>query len=332
MSSPITQPPISPTLLAHDSSRLKVGLALGAGAARGWALIGVLRALTAAGLKPDIITGTSIGAITGAAYVTGQLDDLEDYARKLRMIDMVSLLDVTMSQGGLVATDRIARDMQAHIAETAFEDLETPFACVATSLASGREVWLDKGPLKSAIWASAALPGLLPPIERDDRWLVDGALVNPVPVSVCRAMGAHIVIAINLNADLSNLPRLEKQNARLDTPEESEARKESRNWLQNSVASVLGSRGGSWIENFTNKRNPRPNPLEVMVGATDIFQDRMSRTRLAADPADVLIEPPLGGYGALDFQKADDMIDDGYNHMVGLLPVVQQALTRFQNH
>ncbi|MEO0392233.1 MAG: patatin-like phospholipase family protein [Pseudomonadota bacterium] len=320
---------VPPDLLRHDASRTKVGLALGAGAARGWALIGVLRALEAAGLKPDIIAGTSIGAITGAAYVTGQLDGLEAYARKLRMLDMVGLMDVTLSQGGLVATDRIAKELQLSIADMAIEEVPIPFACVATNLASGREVWLDKGPIKSAIWASAALPGLLPPIQRDDRWLVDGALVNPVPVSVCRAMGADIVVAINLNADLSNLPRLEKAEGRAT---DSNEQKESRSWLQNSMAGVFGDRGIAWLDNVTSKRNPRPNPLEVMVGCTDIYQDRMSRTRLAADPPDALIEPPLGAFSALDFQKAGEMIEIGHRHTTAMLPVIQQALERFQNH
>ena len=322
----------SPDLLHHDASRTKVGLALGSGAARGWALIGVLKALSAAGLRPDVIAGTSIGAITGAAMVTDQLDGLETYARKLRTIDMVGLLDITMSQGGLVATDRIAKDLQLNIAETTFEALSIPFACVATNLASGREVWLNKGPIKSAIWASAALPGLLPPIHRDGRWLVDGALVNPVPVSVCRAMGADIVIAINLNADLSSLPRLEKLEDQASDANEPDSATESRNWLQNSFTNMFGDRGTSWFDNLTSKRNPRPNPLEILVGSADIFQDRMSRARLAADPPDVLIEPPLGPFGALDFQKADDLITRGQMHTETMLPVIHQAMERFRNH
>ena len=324
---------LSSDRLSHAAARTKVGLALGSGAARGWALIGILRALTEAGLKPDVIAGTSIGAITGAAFVSGQLDDLEAYARKLRVIDMVGLLDITMAQGGLVATDRIAKELQNNIADTRFDQLPIPFACVATNLASGREVWLQDGNVRSAIWASAALPGLLPPVERDGRWLVDGALVNPVPVSVCRAKGADIVIAINLNADLSSLPRLERPAQGADAADpQSETASESTSWLQGRFTSMFGDGGKSWFANMTSKKNPRPNPLEIMVGCTDIFQDRMCRARLAGDPPDVLLEPPLGSYGALDFQKADELISLGYNHTENMLPTIRQAMQRFQNH
>ncbi len=324
---------LSSDLLTHDASRTKVGLALGSGAARGWALIGILRALTEAGLKPDIIAGTSIGAITGAAFVSGQLDGLEAYARKLRVIDMVGLVDITMSQGGLVATDRIAKELQGNIADTSFDHLPIPFACVATNLASGREVWLQDGDLRSAIWASAALPGLLPPVERDGRWLVDGALVNPVPVSVCRAKGADIVIAINLNADLSSLPRLERKAIEtVADDDQDDVASESTSWLQGRFTSMFGDGGTSWFSNMTSKKNPRPNPIEIMVGSTDIFQDRMCRARLAGDPPDVLLEPPLGAFGALDFQKADELISLGYGYTETMLPTIHQAMQRFQNH
>jgi len=241
---------------------------------------------------------------------------------------MVGALDITLSQGGLVATERIAKDIQLHIENRDITSLPKPFACVATNLASGREVWCNKGPIKSAIWASAAMPGLFPPVERDGRWLVDGALVNPVPVSVCRAMGADIVIAINLNADLSSLPRFE----RVARGQEEVGPGDDTGWLQNSLTNVFGERGKSWLDNFTSKKAPRPNPIEIMVGSMDIFQDRMSRARLAADPADVLIEPPLGPFGAMDFQKADQLIKIGYDHTKSMLPMIESDMRRYENH
>ncbi|MBV6632441.1 MAG: patatin-like phospholipase family protein [Alphaproteobacteria bacterium] len=318
-------------LLNHDPSKTKIGLALGSGAARGWALIGVLKVLREAGLKPDMVAGTSIGAITGAALLTDQFDELTSYARSMKLFDMVTMLDISLSNGGLVAPERIAKEMQANIADTVIEDLSTPFACVATNLASGREVWLNKGSLKSAIWASAAMPGLMPPVGRDGRWLVDGALVNPVPVSVCRAMGADIVIAINLNADLSSLPRLESTEG-MDEGTAPAPSPEAKNWLQGSFTNMFGDRGKAWLDSLTSKRAPRPNPVEILVGSLDIFQDRMARARLAADPPDILLEPPLGPYGALDFQKADELIDIGVQYTESHLPMIAQQMRRFENH
>ncbi|MEM6904196.1 MAG: patatin-like phospholipase family protein, partial [Pseudomonadota bacterium] len=271
-----------------------------------------------------------IGAITGAALLTEQFDALTDYARGMKLFDMVTMLDLSLANGGLVATDRIAKEMQANIADMAIEDLPKPFACVATNLASGREVWLNKGPIKSAIWASAAMPGLLPPVGRDGKWLVDGALVNPVPVSVCRAMGADIVIAINLNADLSSLPRLES-TADMDEGAVPSPSPEAKTWLQSSMTNMFGDKGKAWLDGLTSKRAPRPNPIEIMVGSMDIFQDRMARARLAADPADILLEPPLGPYGALDFQKADELIEIGKSYTESLLPVIAQQMRRFEN-
>jgi len=316
--------------LAHDHQRTRVGLALGSGAARGWALIGVIRALREAGLKPDVVAGTSIGAITGVAMLADRLDELEEWARKLKFLDMVGMLDISLSLGGLVSTDRIAKELQQDILDVNIEDLPLPFACVATNLANGREVWLEEGPVQTAMWASAAMPGLFPPVYRDHKWLVDGALVNPVPVSVCRALGADVVIAVNLNADLSSLPRLEHPEPEEEV-EHGEHKGEIASWFQNSLGGLFGDSGRSWFDNMMGRKLQRPNPLEVMVGSMDIFQDRMARSRLAGDPPDIIIEPPLGVFGALDFQRADEMIKVGHDFTLSLLPVIEHSLRRFEN-
>lgn len=319
-----------PYSLSHDHDRTRVGLVLGSGAARGWSLIGVVRALSEAGLKPDIVTGTSIGAVTGAAMVSGHLDDYEAYARSLKLLDMVSMLDISLSSGGLVAVERIARALQERICEQLIENLPTRFACVATNLANGREIWLEQGALRSAMWASAAMPGLFPPVLHDGKWLVDGALVNPVPVSLCRAMGADVVIAVNLNADLSALPRLEH-------PEQQPAKQEGAGgndtlrWLHNNFTGLLGDQGGAWIDNFMMKKTQRPNPIEIVVGSMEIMQERMARSRLAGDPPDIIIEPPLGAFGALDFQRADELIAIGYEFTRNMVPVIEHTMRRFEN-
>ncbi|HEX7970768.1 MAG TPA: patatin-like phospholipase family protein, partial [Thiobacillus sp.] len=183
------------------NSPTRIGLALGGGAARGWAHIGVIRALADAGIEPDIVCGTSIGALVGAAYVGGELDRLEAWVRSLSVQTVVSFLDFSLG-GGLIKGDRLIAFFRSHFVDRDIRDLARPFGAVATDLQRGREVWLREGTVTDAVRASIALPGLFTPARRDGVWLVDGGLVNPVPVSLCRAMGADLVIAVDLNADL----------------------------------------------------------------------------------------------------------------------------------
>lgn len=179
----------------------KIGLALGSGSARGWAHIGVIRALQEAGIEPDVLCGCSIGALIGAAYADGDLDDLEKWTTGLTWQDIVGLLDVGFA-GGLIKGDKLIAFFEKHFVDKEFSALPLPFACVATDLASGREIWLKEGSVAAAVRASIALPGLFAPVNRDGRLLVDGGLVNPVPVSLCRALGADIVIAVDLGSDI----------------------------------------------------------------------------------------------------------------------------------
>src|SRR5680860_1343396 len=182
--------------------RPTIGLALGGGAARGWAHIGVLRSLIAAGLEPDIIAGTSIGAVAGACYVTGKLDALEDFATALTRRRVFGFLDFNFAGSGLLTGQRLSARLDHHLKEFSIEKLDRKFVAVATELGTGHEVWLNKGSLVHALRASFALPGIFRPVQINGRWLIDGALVNPIPVSVCRALGARIVIAVNLGGDL----------------------------------------------------------------------------------------------------------------------------------
>ena len=187
----------------NPAPRPRLGLALGSGAARGWAHIGVLRALEQAGIVPDIICGTSIGALVGGIHLAGHLDPLETWACELSRMRLVRLLDPRLSGGGLIGGDRLMGLIHANIGDIRIEDLAVSFAAVATDLGTGHEMWFQDGPLIDAMRASFALPGLFPPVWLGRQWLADGALVNPVPVSVCRAMGAQMVIAVNLNADIA---------------------------------------------------------------------------------------------------------------------------------
>ena len=183
------------------SRRPVVGLALGGGAARGFAHIGILRALLARGIVPDVVVGTSIGAAVGGAYVTGHLDAFEEWARGLQPRSVLSYLDIQLNGSGLIGGGRLAAELEQSIGRRLIEELPMKFAAIATEVATGHEIWLTHGRLVEAIRASYALPGIFSPVMIGDRWLVDGALVNPVPVSAARALGAEIVIAVNLNAD-----------------------------------------------------------------------------------------------------------------------------------
>jgi NTE family protein len=193
-------------------SKLRIGLALGSGAARGWAHIGVIRELERNAIVPDVVCGTSIGSLIGAAMASGELERLEKWVRSLKWQKVISYFDLTMS-GGLIKGEKLFAFFRENFRDRDIEDLDTPFGAIATELASGREIWLREGSLFEAVRASISLPGLFTPVERDDQLLVDGGLVNPIPVSMCRALGADVVIAVDLNADLLSAARHCRCNA-----------------------------------------------------------------------------------------------------------------------
>ena len=179
-----------------------IGLALGGGAARGFAHIGIVRTLVAHGIVPNVVVGTSIGAVVGGAYAAGHLDTLEEWARSLQPRNILGYLDIRLNGSGLIGGDKLAAQLEAAIGQTLIEDLPLKFATVATEVRTGHEIWLTHGRMVDAMRASYALPGIFSPVLVGDRWLVDGALVNPVPVSAARALGAEIVIAANLSSDV----------------------------------------------------------------------------------------------------------------------------------
>src|SRR5882762_3733951 len=179
-----------------------IGLALGGGAARGFAHIGILRTLITHGIVPHVVVGTSIGAVVGGAFAAGHLDTLEEWARSLQLRNILGYLDVRLNGSGLIGGEKLAAQLEASIGRTLIEELPLKYASVATEVRTGHEIWLTHGRVVDAMRASYALPGIFAPVLIGDRWLVDGALVNPVPVSVARAMGAEIVIAANLSSDV----------------------------------------------------------------------------------------------------------------------------------
>ena len=284
--------------------KTKIGLALGGGAARGWAHIGVLRALEEAGIVPDIIAGTSIGAVVGGCFAAEKIDALETFARDLTRRKVFGYLDFNLSGSGLITGQRLCNRLAATLGDTTIESLKRPFTAVATEIGSGHEVWLSRGHMVSAMRASYALPGIFKPVNINNRWLFDGALVNPVPVSVCRALGARYVIAVNLNADMCGrgtvLPHLDAapdQAPVVAQPATVKSGLDVRKLLQRQVF---------------GRGETVPGISTVMVDAFNIVQDRIARSRLAGDPPDALINPRLSGIGLFDFHRADELIERGH--------------------
>ena len=288
----------------------RIGLALGSGVGRGWAHIGVLKGLDKAGVKVDLVAGTSIGALVAGVYLAGHLDALESWARSLNRIRLMRYLDLSLQNGGIIGGRRLSRLLAENLGGLAIEHLPKPFITVATELLTGHEIWLRQGPLVEALRASYALPGIFPPVDIEGRSLVDGALVNPVPVSVCRAMGARLVIAVNLNADM-----LGSERKHLPQPHDGGRKSEG---------------GGPRILDSLFRRDGTPGMFNVMASALNILQDRLGRSRLAGDPPDVTIAPRVGHIGLLEFDRAEELIEQGEAAVERSMPFLQDALDILQ--
>ncbi len=284
--------------------RPTIGLALGGGGARGFAHIGVIRTLLARGFEPDIIVGTSIGAVIGGCQAAGRLDDIEDWARGLTRRGILGYLDITFAGGGLIGGGRLAARLEENLGDTTIEALPIRFAAIATEVGTGHEIWLTRGRMADAMRASYALPGIFPPVALDGRWLVDGALVNPVPVSAARVLGARLVIAVNLNSDI--LGRSTIMTGESAAPQRLA---EDRQPERRSLRAMFGAEHQIKRQFVGGTR--RPGIPTVMVDAFNIMQDRIARARLAGDPPDVMVNPRLGHIGWFDFHRAQEAIEAG---------------------
>lgn len=301
------------------SAKPKIVLALGGGVARGWAHIGVLRTLLRAGLVPDVVCGTSIGAVVGGLYVAGKLDALEHWARALTPRRVVGLLDVTFGGSGLFGGERLAALLEEQLGGgICIETLSRPFIAIATELETGREVWLRDGSLINALRASYALPGVFAPVKYNGRWLVDGALVNPCPTSAARSFGGEIVIAVSLHSDLIGSP---SDAPSPQTPIIAEEPALSR-WLRPDRMI---------LQRIFADRPDGPALSTVMIGALNVLLDRVTRARLAGDPPDVLIAPRVAHVGLIDFHRATETIERGAEAARAALPMINYALKRLNN-
>ncbi len=285
------------------SDDLKIGLALGSGSARGWSHIGIIKALTEIGVDPHIVCGTSIGAMVGAAYVGGGIDRLEQWALSVTKLDVAGFLKFSSSLTGFVNTERFHSFLNDYVAsdEVLVEDLPKTFATISTDLETGREVWFTSGPLLQAVWASMSFPGLFPAIKNEHRWLVDGGLVNPVPVSVCRALGADIVIAVNLNTNMVG-----RRSQRIE-----QAKQDSNSGIAVKISELVEEYTNITFSNPKDEVQP-PSLLEAIADSVKITQDRITRSRMAGDPPEVVLAPRLSDISLLELYRADEAIAEGY--------------------
>jgi len=294
----------------------RIGLALGSGSARGWAHIGAIRALEERGVKPDLVCGSSIGALVGAFYAAGELDKLETWVTSLAWTTVLRLMDLTW-RGGLIRGERLFTLFRTNFQDRDISELAIPYGAVATELASGREIWLREGKVLDAARASCAMPGLFTPVIRDETILVDGGLVNPVPVSMCRALGADLVIAVDLSWGKLGPYRDRGRGKGGDAA----APREVPGWIERLKSGWLRGQGKARRDDVAI-----PSIFEVFTTALDIVEMKVARSRLAGEPADVMITPLLPDFGTMEFHRAKEAIVEGRAAVERMGPLIEQVI------
>lgn len=300
----------------------KVGLALGSGAARGWSHIGIIKGLAELGIEPDIVSGSSIGALVGAAYAADKIDLLEEWSCSLTWKEIIRFLDPTLLGGGLIQGDKLSEFISEYVKNLEFESLKRELGVVATDLETGREIWFREGPVMEAVRASISLPGLFTPLHHQGRWLVDGGLANPVPVSLCRAMGAEVVIAVNLNGDIlgKHLRTMEHEKNRPAEVREDDL------WgrITGQLMNGLYTRKEELKRRLLGEQRNVPGLYEVLASSINIMQDRITRSRMAGDPPDVILAPRMSRLGLMEFDEAEIAIEEGLKEIRRMRPSLEQ--------
>lgn len=308
-------------------TRPRIGLALGSGSARGWAHIGIIDGLIAAGIEPDIICGTSIGSLVGAAYVAGRLGELRQWAEAVTWWEIAGLMDVRLSGGGLIDGRQVVKFLRRLGIEAPIESYAKPYAAVATDLATGRESWLHSGPIHEAVRASIALPGIFSPVRVGGKWLMDGGLVNPVPVSVCRALGADVIIAVNLNGDLVGR-RIESKPDAPATIAPATVPSEFLGRLLSQLPAAVREQAAQIAPRLLPQGPSTPGYFDVLASAINIMQDHITRTRLAGEPPHVMLMPRLRDIGLMEYNRANEAIAEGRGCVEEALPVLRHHAGR----
>ncbi|MBN1547459.1 MAG: patatin-like phospholipase family protein [Syntrophaceae bacterium] len=299
----------------------RVGLVLGSGSARGWSHIGVIKCLREEHIPIDLICGCSMGAVVGGAYAAGILEALEDLAREFSWLDFLKFMDVSLSRRGLLEGNHITDFFRDQIADITIEKLPLPFGAVAVDLETGKEISFLKGPLIEAMRASFSFPGLFTPFQKDQQWLIDGGLLNPVPVSLCRSMGADVVIAVNLNDGIVGKTLIKKNNRAGNAFLQEKLMEALNSEFITSTFPFIKKKGGAELP-----RTKAPNMFEVMANSIYIMQDSITRQRLLEDPPDILISPRLADVALLEFNKANKTIQEGFLSAKALLPAIKNKI------
>lgn len=284
---------------------MKVGVALGSGAARGWAHIGVLEALLELGIEVEAVSGCSIGSYVGAAYCNGKLEELKEWVLSLTEWQVIKLLGVSIPKGGLVTGEKVFSTLNEQFVTPTIEELPIPFSAVATDMRRGQEIVFTRGSTVSAVRASCSIPGVFAPYRYQNRWLLDGAVVNPVPVSMCRQLGADIVIAVNVGSNFSPKEK-ERHN---ETQKKNDDK--FNQFFQRGLNSVSELFGKTKPEEQDLPASAPPSLFNSVSNAIDIMQDRLTRSRLASDPPDILLTPRLDHIGTMEFHRAEEAIAIG---------------------
>jgi len=302
----------------------RIGLALGSGSARGWSHIGIIESLAEAGIEADIVCGTSIGSVIGAAYVAGRLTELRQWAEAATWREIVGLMDVQLSGGGLINGKEVVAFLRGLGIEAPIESYTKRYAAIATDLVSGREIWLESGPIYEAVRASIALPGILSPARLNGRWLVDGGLSNPVPVSVCRALGAEMIIAVNLNADLLGRRFASEPAEEATLP--SRVPSEFLNRVLKQLPAGLREQATQIAPRLLPQGPSKLGYFNVLANSINIMQDHITRARLAGEPPHVMLAPRLRDIGLLEFNRAKEAITEGRYCVEQALPMLRHYL------
>ena len=305
--------------------RPRIGLALGSGSARGWAHIGVIDALFEAGIEPNIVCGTSIGALVGAAYVADRLPALRQWAEAATWREIIGLIDVRLSGGGLVDGKQVVDFLRRLGIGEPIESYSKPYAAVATDLVTGREIWLQSGHIHEAVRASIALPGLFSPARIDDRWLVDGGLTNPVPVSVCRALGAEVIVAVNLNGDLLGR-RFDSETEATAVTAPGHMPPEFLRRVLSQLPDAVREQAAQIAPRLLRPGRATPGYFDVLANSINIMQDQITRTRLAGEPPHVMLVPRLRNIGLMEFNRAPEAIAEGRACVADALPMLKRHL------
>ncbi|MGO9770553.1 MAG: patatin-like phospholipase family protein [Roseiarcus sp.] len=303
----------------------RIGLALGSGAARGWSHIGIIDALTEAGIEPEIVCGTSMGALVGAAYVAGRLADLRQWAEVASWREIVPLMDVRFAGGGLIDAKQVIEFLRGIGIGGPIESYAKTYAAVATDFVTGREIWLQSGLILEAVRASIALPGFISPAKVGGRWLVDGGLVNPVPVSVCRALGADVIIAVNLNGDL--LGRRFENTARSVAAPVPSVPSELFGRMLNQLPPAAREQATQIALRLLPQGPSTPGYFDVLNNSINIMQDHITRTRLAGEPPHVMLMPRVENIGTMEFTRAKEAVAEGRACVEAALPMLRRYIS-----